>query len=207
MRVYLTIPLLLIDVAALPASASNTQTQTVTLVHKPTRISNMAHDLFTFSTPDVVAAWSATDDRVMGGVSRSQLRFDPVGHAFFEGVMSMEKNGGFASVRAWSEAPSIPNATHYVIELRGDGKRYKLNLRMSGRVDAVSYQATFATVAGRWTKVAVPVNSFVGTFRGRRVIDAPMLDATEVNQVGLMIADGQDGPFQLAVRRISVEAR
>jgi hypothetical protein len=167
----------------------------------------MTHDLFTFSTPAVAAEWSATDDRVMGGVSRSRLRFDPAGHALFEGVMSLEQNGGFASVRALSKAPPITNVTHYVVEVRGDGKRYKLNMRMSGRFDAVSYQATFATVADSWTTVAIPVNTFVATFRGRRVIDAPPLDVASVSQVGLMIADNQDGPFQLAIRKIAVEAR
>ena len=205
MQTYSTSLLLFVGLAALPAFANNTPTATPS--PKSTQLSAMTYDLFTFSTPAVAAEWSATDDRVMGGVSRSRLKFDPSGHAFFEGVMSLEQNGGFASVRALSKAPPIPNVTHYVVEVRGDGKRYKLNMRTSGRFDAVSYQATFATVADTWTTVAIPVNTFVATFRGRRVIDAPPLDAAKVNQVGLMIADSQDGPFQLAIRKIAVEAR
>lgn len=167
----------------------------------------MIHDLFTFSSADTVVAWSATDDRVMGGISRSRMRFYAGGYALFEGVMSLEQNGGFASVRAAVKPPPLAGVTHYVVEVRGDGKRYKLSMRTAGRFDAVSYQSTFATVADTWTTVAIAVNTFVATFRGRRVIDAPPLDAAKVNQVGLMIADGQDGPFQLAVRRISVEAQ
>ena len=189
------------------AAASSNVTQPDISSRKAEQPSNMIRDLFAFSSAESVAAWSATDDRVMGGISRSRMRFDSAGHALFEGVMSLEQNGGFASVRALSKAPPIANVTHYLVEVRGDGKRYKLNIRTSGRFDAVSYQATFATVADTWAVVALPVNSFVATFRGRRVIDAPPLDAAKVNQVGLMIADSQDGPFQLAVRRISVEAR
>jgi NADH dehydrogenase [ubiquinone] 1 alpha subcomplex assembly factor 1 len=164
-------------------------------------------ELYRFSDADAVARWSATDDRVMGGISQSRLRFDPAGFALFEGVMSLEQNGGFASVRAAAAGPPLPGITHYVVEVRGDGKRYKLDLRTSGRFSAASYQASFATVADNWTTVALPVNSFAPSFRGRRVIDAPPLDAALVNQVGLMIADSQDGPFQLAIRRIAVEAR
>jgi hypothetical protein len=56
--------------------------------------------LFDFSDPSAVDAWRAIDDRVMGGISRSQLRHDPTAHAVFEGLVSLEQNGGFASVRA-----------------------------------------------------------------------------------------------------------
>jgi len=45
----------------------------------------MPETLFLFDRPEAVHAWSAIDDRVMGGVSRSTLRFDPAGHAVFSG--------------------------------------------------------------------------------------------------------------------------
>lgn len=183
------------------ASAAPTSVQTTPNIHS----------LFSFTDGSVVAKWSATDDRVMGGVSRSRLRFDPMGHAVFDGVMSLEQNGGFASVRADAPPllplPPLEKLTHYVVEVRGDGKRYKLNLRMSGQFSRVSYQATFPTVANAWTTVTIPVSSFEPTFRGRRVVDAPPLNAALVDQVGLMISDQQAGAFQLAIRKIAVELR
>jgi NADH dehydrogenase [ubiquinone] 1 alpha subcomplex assembly factor 1 len=182
-----------------PASASAAPTTVQTAPN--------THSLFSFTDGGVVAKWAATDDRVMGGVSRSRLRFDPMGHAVFEGVMSLEQNGGFASVRADAPPPLLEKLTHYVLEVRGDGKRYKLSLRMSGQFSRVSYQATFSTVANEWTTVAIPLSSFEPTFRGRRVLDAPPLDAALVDQVGLMISDRQDGAFQLAIRKIAVELR
>jgi NADH dehydrogenase [ubiquinone] 1 alpha subcomplex assembly factor 1 len=183
--------------ALAPAAAAPTTVQTAP----------MTHSLFSFTDDSVVAKWSATDDRVMGGVSRSRLRFDPKGYAVFEGVMSLEQNGGFASVRADSMPPPLEKITRYVVEVRGDGKRYKLNLRMSGRFSRVSYQSTFATAANEWITVAIPVNGFKPTFRGRSVLDAPPLNAALVDQVGLMISDEQDGAFQLAIRKIAVEIR
>lgn len=167
----------------------------------------MTHELFNFSDAALVEQWTARDDRVMGGVSQSRLRFDRAGHAVFEGVMSLAQNGGFASVRAQAKAPPVSEITHYVVEVQGDGKRYKLNMQMSGRFAQVSYQATFATLKGAWATLEIPVKSFEPSFRGRRVVDAPALDAALVNQAGLMIADGQDGPFQLAIRKILASAR
>ena len=60
----------------------------------------MSASLFDFTDPSVASAWQAIDDRVMGGISRSTLRHDAAGHAVFEGSVSLERNGGFASVRS-----------------------------------------------------------------------------------------------------------
>jgi hypothetical protein len=165
----------------------------------------MARILFDFSAPDAVAEWSAIDDRVMGGVSRSRLRHDPAGHAVFEGVVSLEQNGGFASVRSRTGERGAPGATAYLLEAAGDGRRYKLGLRMDDGFDGVTYQADFTPPAARWTTVRLEVSGFRATFRGRIVPDAPPLDPGHVRQAGLLIADRQAGPFELALRRISAE--
>jgi NADH dehydrogenase [ubiquinone] 1 alpha subcomplex assembly factor 1 len=60
----------------------------------------MLIELFDFSDPRAADAWRGIDDRVMGGVSRSRLRYDRAGHAVFEGEVSLAQNGGFASVRS-----------------------------------------------------------------------------------------------------------
>ncbi len=171
---------------------------------KPMHTGSMTQDLFRFDDPASVADWTPTDDRVMGGISQSRMRHAAAGHAVFEGVMSLERNGGFASVRAGAKLPSPSTVTQYVLEVRGDGKRYMLNMRTSGAFDGVNYQAGFETVADTWITVTLPVTMFVPTFRGRRVVNAPPLDPAAVRQFGLMIADKQDGRFGLGIRRIWV---
>ena len=176
--------------------------------------SKLSQHLFRFDSPAAVAAWGATDDRVMGGVSQSRMRFDPSGHAVFEGVMSLERNSGFASVRAAvpspvsssATAPAMAKQADYVLTVRGDGKRYKLNLRTAGQFDAVSYQASFDTTADVWITVRLLVGSFEPTFRGRRV-NAPPLDPNLVREAGLMIADKQAGPFVLHINAIVLAGR
>jgi hypothetical protein len=157
-----------------------------------------------FDAAAAVADWSAVDDRVMGGVSASRLRHDAEGHAVFEGTVSLANNGGFASVRSRPGDLGVPGALAWLIEVRGDGKRYKLNLRTDDAFDGITYQAAFAPPAGAWTVVRLPLGDFGPTFRGQRVA-APPLDPARVRQAGLMIADRQAGPFALAVRAICVE--
>ena len=110
----------------------------------------MPRQLFRFESADSVADWSAIDDTVMGGVSSSRLRHDPAGHAVFEGVVSLERNGGFASVRSRPLDLAAPGTVSYVLEVRGDGKRYKLNLRTDDAFDGVSYQAAFEAPPDTW---------------------------------------------------------
>ncbi len=166
----------------------------------------MRSELIRFDHPDAVADWLPIDDAVMGGASWSRLRLDPQGWAVFEGVVSLEYNGGFASVRSRPARFGSAGAAAYLIEVRGDGKRYKLNLRTDDVFDGLNYQALFEAPADRWTQVRIAAPEFQPSFRGRSVPDALPLDPGKVRQIGLMIADRQEGPFCLAVRSIAIES-
>jgi hypothetical protein len=162
-------------------------------------------DLYRFDDPRAAIAWEAVDDRVMGGVSRSRVRHDPTGHAVFEGTLSLAQGGGFASVRAPVAMPATAAGTQaWLLDVRGDGRRYKFTVRTSERFDAVSWQASFDVPAGAWQTVRLATDDFVPTFRGRRV-EAPPLEPAQVRTLGLMLADRQAGPFALALRRIAIE--
>lgn len=56
-------------------------------------------DLLRFNAPESVDGWTAIEDCVKGGLSTSRLTFQAEGYAVFEGVVSQENGGGFASVR------------------------------------------------------------------------------------------------------------
>jgi len=160
--------------------------------------------LFDFSDPATVNHWAAIDDRVMGGISQSRLRHDPAGHAVFEGVVSLERNGGFASVRSSPGARGKPDAAACVIEVRGSGKQYKLSLLTDDVFDSLNYQARFAPDGQDWQTIRLPLAAFRASFRGREVPGAPALDPARIRQVGLMIAARQAGPFALEIRRIGL---
>jgi len=152
-----------------------------------------------FDTVAAVEGWHAIDDRVMGGVSSSGMRWDPAGFGVFTGTVSLQNNGGFASVRLVTQALAALGVGGYRLKVCGDGKRYKLNLRTDGAFDGVNYQAEFAPPAGQWCQIQLPVDAFVPSFRGRPVPDAPPLDPARVCQVGLMIAARQAGNFSLVI--------
>jgi NADH dehydrogenase [ubiquinone] 1 alpha subcomplex assembly factor 1 len=164
----------------------------------------MSKVLFDFSDPSAANAWHAIDDRVMGGISRSTLRHDPAGHAVFEGIVSLERNGGFASVRSSPGEHGLPAASTCLIELRGDHKQFKLSLLTDDGFDSLNYQASFAPGGTDWQTLHLPLAEFRASFRGREVSDAPALDPARIRQVGLMIAARQAGPFELHIRQIGL---
>lgn len=153
-----------------------------------------------FRDPAVVGEWASVDDRVMGGLSTSRIVATPEGLEFI-GVVSLAHNGGFASIRARPRAHDLAGTTTLLLRVRGDGQTYKLALRTNEAFDGVQYQARFATRAGEWIEVVMPMTDFQPTFRGRQV-EVPALDPGRIRGFGLLIADRQAGPFRLVVESI-----
>lgn len=160
--------------------------------------------LVDFSDPTELARWSSINDAVMGGRSRSAMDRAPEGHAVFSGSVSFENGGGFASVRRHPEDLGRPEATAFVLEVLGDGRRYKFNLRTDDGFDGINYQCGFHPSAGIWTTCCLDRSEFVPTWRGRPVPGSVPLDPSRVRQLGLLIADRQEGHFRLAIRSITI---
>ena len=153
--------------------------------------------LIDFSSAQELERWCAIDDVVMGGVSASGLKPTSHGTAIFAGEVSLERGGGFASVRSSAAPRALADARALVLRVRGDGKRYQLRLRTTSAHDGLSYLAPFETQPGRWMEVTLEAGDFHASWRGRRVPDAPPLALREVQSFGLLIADRQAGRFAL----------
>ncbi len=159
--------------------------------------------LFDFTLPESTEQWRPVDDVVMGGVSGSRMVHVADGHAVFAGTLSRENNGGFASVRCAPGQFALGDFNAIRLRVRGDGRIYRLRLRMDAGFDGVAYQASFPTEDGAWSTVDLPFTAFRPSFRGRDVPNAPALDPGSIRQIGLMIADAQEGAFRLEIALIA----
>lgn len=154
------------------------------------------HNLIDFHDDDI--RWTVVNDGVMGGISRSGLIRSSENTGIFRGELSLERNGGFASVRAMI-TPLASDTGGLEIRVRGDGRTYQLRLRTDDRFDGVAYRAEFDTEPGEWTIRRIAFADFEPTFRGRIVRDAGPLDPKRVQQLGLLLADGNPGDFELEI--------
>jgi monofunctional biosynthetic peptidoglycan transglycosylase len=140
--------------------------------------------------------WVAVNDGVMGGVSQGSFERKD-GTAVFADVLSLENNGGFASVRFANRRPDLREYSGLVVRVRGDGRRYQLRLRDDRRLDGVAWATEFATRAGEWEERLIPFEDLQPTFRGRIVRGAGELDLGRIHQIVFMVADKKPGPFRL----------
>ena len=161
--------------------------------------------LFDFALPVSASEWQAVNDGVMGGVSEGTFKITDQKTLVFFGTLSLESNGGFASVRMKSNKLGLEKGDTLVAKLRGDGREYSLNLYLNKPLVAFSYRATVQTKKDEWIKMKLPLVKFEATSFGRPVKDAGAVKPEEVNALGFMVSDKKAGAFKLEVESIRVE--
>ena len=67
--------------------------------------------LFSFDKPDSAKPWQTVNDGVMGGRSVGRFKINEDQKMEFFGTLSLENNGGFASVRARGGNLGVKQAT------------------------------------------------------------------------------------------------
>lgn len=155
--------------------------------------------LFDFKAATNSPAWEVVNDDVMGGVSTSQFQVLTNGCTVFSGMVRLENNGGFASVRSGPVRENLTGLTAFVLRVRGDGRGYKFSVRTGASFNSQLYQTSFTTKQGEWEEHRLAFSDFVPTFRGRILTDVPLLNPAKVNSVGFLISDKQAGPFRLEI--------
>ena len=146
-----------------------------------------------------IGPWRSINDGVMGGLSAGGMTQSAAGLKF-SGAISLENNGGFASVRR-PVSEDLSGATGVRLQVRGDGREYKFRIRQDAGFDGVSWSAGFAS-SGEWRQIDIPLDRFEPVFRGRPVPQAGPVIPSEIRQIGFLLADKTAGPFVLEIRSI-----
>jgi len=163
--------------------------------------------VFNFDQESDAGVWPATNDGVMGGLSEGRCQITRDGVLRFSGKVSLENNGGFSSIRSPSAERDLSAYEGILIRVRGDGKRYALNLRTDVQIRAGSYRVKFDTKADEWLEIFLPFADFRATSFGAELPDAPPLDPRKIRSFGFLISDRQAGPFTLDVDWIKAASR
>lgn len=158
--------------------------------------------LFNFAQPDPESPWQTVNDGVMGGRSVGRFQINDDGKMEFFGTLSLENNGGFASVRARGRNLDLQEGTAIVARVKGDGREYTFNLYVEG--SRFSYRQSFQTKPNEWIEVEFPVSRFATTWRGQ-VFPNQKLDPRKVAGLGFLLGDKKPGPFKLEVDWIKVK--
>ncbi|MEL7312546.1 MAG: CIA30 family protein [Pseudomonadota bacterium] len=146
--------------------------------------------------------WFVVNDNVMGGRSEGgfEIREDAL---VFRGITNTD-GGGFSSIRARSETLDLSDFAGIQLNLVGDGRRYTWRLATGSRWRGipVGYWAEFDTLAGQAQTIQLPFDAFFPQAYGRK-LSGPSIDLSRINGMGIMIYDGEDGPFEIQLQSVS----
>ncbi|NNG42426.1 CIA30 family protein [Pseudoalteromonas sp. NEC-BIFX-2020_002] len=146
-------------------------------------------------------SWYIVNDSVMGGLSTSQV-YEKDDALVFSGTVSLENNGGFASVR--TAINTNEQASNQIsLRVKGDGQTYQLRLRTTQYLDGPAYTTSFKTTKDEWQLVNFTPSDFSLTFRGRILEQNPNFYFKDIRQLGIMIAKKQQGDFKLEINQIA----
>jgi hypothetical protein len=161
--------------------------------------------LFEFVTAGSGDGWNVVNDTVMGGVSSGQLALEE-SVLVFTGELSLDNNGGFASVRSPFIDPRAAAdwATRLGprIVVEGDGRTWTVEVRSDDRDGG--WISSLTTSGDSLTDVTLPWSSFepVTRFLDPREADVP-LDPAGIASIAFYLVDGVEGSFRLGIRSIS----
>lgn len=155
--------------------------------------------LFDFTTPEDVQFWQIVNDSVMGGRSLSTMTSQLNSTAIFKGTISLENNGGFASIRTMPLPYKLLGYAGVLFRVKGDGKPYQFRLRTGNRFDGIAYSYQFATEADEWIDVTIPFTEFVPVFRGRILNNVAPIAPEEIQQLGFLVTHKKADEFQLEI--------
>ncbi|WP_372944088.1 CIA30 family protein [Shewanella sp.] len=148
--------------------------------------------------------WNINNDTVMGGVSQSHITQHPQQALLFSGTVSLANNGGFASTES-RIIKDIPAASAITVTVKGDGKTYQLRLKTPALSYGEAYVANFTTQADTITQHRFTASDFSVSFRGRNVANAPALAFADIDRMGFLVAQKQQGPFAIELHSVEFE--
>ncbi len=157
--------------------------------------------LFDFSKNSDISKWRVVNDDVMGGISKATFKLNTQGNGHFEGEVSTDNNGGFASVRYIMDQITIQESTTIRIKVKGDGKNYQFRIKNKNS-DYFSYITTFST-SGDWQTIELKLKDFYPSFRGRK-LDIPNFNKKTIEQISILIANKKKESFSLEIDKIEL---
>jgi NADH dehydrogenase [ubiquinone] 1 alpha subcomplex assembly factor 1 len=160
--------------------------------------------LFDFSKSEDSNRWNVLNDDVMGGISTSKVRFTKEGTLLFEGNISLENNGGFASIRSGISDYNFNGFNGILIRIKGDGKTYGFSMRETENFTGYNFTSKFKTEKNTWQIIHLPFEEFKMKYLGKTTKWQPSVIKNHIKQLSFIISDKQNGLFQIEIAWIKL---
>ena len=155
------------------------------------------------------ASWFAVNDTVMGGVSNGEVTFGD-GTMVFEGAVSTDNDGGFASVRSPEELYDFSEYSRVLIRLKSEGQPFSIILANNRWWFEDQFKFDIDLPDEEWHTIEVPFSDFQlytlqGGYPTATGVEMRPEDTAEIFHIELMSKLFEDGPFRLEVDYIAFD--
>ena len=157
-----------------------------------------SQNIIEFNSIKDIQNWSIVNDNVMGGLSKSTFYYLD-DHAIFEGEISLENNGGFASVRGNIDEITLSSKRKINLIIEGDKKVYQLRIKKN-KEDYYSYVYNFKT-NGENEIISIELSNFKPFFRGTK-INKENFNHNKIEQISFLIGNKVEENFKLKIKKI-----
>jgi len=142
--------------------------------------------------------WRIVNDGVMGGLSLSKtiVKDDKI---IFSGIVSLENNGGFASLRSPVKDYNFEVFSGIEIKLKGYGKRYSVSMKETSYFNGYFYTSSFETKKDEWIVVQIPFDQFKLYYFGKETDSNKKIPLNNIKEISLLIGDKQEGEFKAEI--------
>jgi len=146
--------------------------------------------------------WQIVNDGVMGGKSQSEAVLLP-NSLLFKGNLSLENNGGFASIRSPFENFDFSNAKYIEIRYRSEGGDFNFRLEQS-RYFFNPYLAMKLANSSEWSTLKIKTSDLNVLRMGKELGKIDKDQKIKAKRLSIMKSDKQPGPFQIEIDYIKI---
>lgn len=143
--------------------------------------------------------WRIVNDGVMGGLSSSKAIVNNDNKIIFSGNVSLENNGGFASLRSPVKDYDFSEFTGLELKLKTDGKLYSISMKETSYFTGYFYTKSFETKKDEWIVVQIPFDQLKLYYFGQETKSNKKIPLDNIKEISLLIGDKQEGDFKAEI--------
>ena len=149
--------------------------------------------------------WQIINDGVMGGLSTADAYLTD-NSLYWIGEVSLENNGGFASLRAPMKRYQLGNYKTFKFRFKGTSRKFAVLLETERAFWRPNYKLHFTPKPDKWQTIEVPLTDFkthqMGEPTGGNLTEATL---TQVIRYGFILYDKKAGEFNLEIDYMTFE--
>jgi NADH dehydrogenase [ubiquinone] 1 alpha subcomplex assembly factor 1 len=158
-------------------------------------------ELITSFSPSDQLNWGTVHDTVMGGRSSGRILYTQEETMLFKGNVSLENNGGFASIRSRGSLPQLAlDSDGLEIKIKGSGREYYFSCTHKQiALWGGGYWQKFKTKKDEWLTIQLPWENFIPRNYGMKMNNLPKMSPKDLAGLGIYMYDKKSGPFELEI--------